>query len=89
MYECYKPGTVEEVREFVDFVLSARSIMPNEPEDPELDPACGDAEPPTTPRRSDFDPRSDLGLGLCPSKLKAFWDTETEKRKGNSQTELW
>jgi hypothetical protein len=37
IYECYHPQTHEEVREYIDFILGSRRILPNEVEDVDSD----------------------------------------------------
>ncbi len=73
IYECYKPRTHEEAKEYINFVLSSRPTAANEAE--ELDPEAIDCESGEEPVRR---PGETAGLNTFSpgSRLKAYLSGE-------------
>ena len=76
VYECFKPQTLEETKEYVNFMLSSRSIIANKVE--ELDSESDEAEP-AIPWRADFNPEQVLQDNFS---LKEYFEDYSANNKG-------
>eukprot|EP01022_Parablepharisma_sp_SALTPOND_P028315 TRINITY_DN70786_c1_g1_i1.p1 TRINITY_DN70786_c1_g1~~TRINITY_DN70786_c1_g1_i1.p1 ORF type:complete len:1010 (-),score=46.68 TRINITY_DN70786_c1_g1_i1:1429-4458(-) len=76
IYDSYRPKNLEMVKEYIDFVLRERSILPNFLEEAAIESI--ENEEPETPRKPDFD---FLSPGKCPINMLSYLHWECEKRK--------
>ncbi len=86
LYECYQPRTLAETKEYLDFVLTRRSILPNELSDPGASVSAV-AEP-----RPDFNftARENGGCDPPQGRLGEYLRLEREKRADpRVQQYLW
>lgn len=74
VYESYSPRTLEEAKEYIRFVMTQRSILPNEVDADQTDPKdCG---------ATDFDFSAEpFGLSF---RLTNYLKSVAERRKGTS-----
>eukprot|EP01022_Parablepharisma_sp_SALTPOND_P016669 TRINITY_DN249_c1_g2_i2.p1 TRINITY_DN249_c1_g2~~TRINITY_DN249_c1_g2_i2.p1 ORF type:complete len:550 (-),score=29.03 TRINITY_DN249_c1_g2_i2:2303-3952(-) len=84
LYESYKPKTLAEVKEYIEFVLAKRTILPNEHH--EFDPDCFLDGLSDIPRGPDFDFSRPVDRKFSQS-LYAFLTNEIQKRQGFSVSE--
>ena len=78
IYECYKPSTLSEAQEYINYMLQNRSILPNEIEELSFDPSePEEQEPIHKPDKYCMEIPSGLSL-----KLTSYLKDEIERRKG-------
>lgn len=81
IYECYKPRTLNDARDFASFILKRRHILPNELDD-------FDQENLSSPNRDDGEEERDFDverqLGQIPNpRLKAYFEEYAARARGN------
>lgn len=77
IYECYKPRNISETREYIDFMLTQRSILPNELQETEHESEVSPV------RQSDFSfEPSQIERQKYSENLLLFLKTEHQKRQG-------
>ena len=80
IFESYKPKTLEEAREYIDFVLSERSIIPQTIEDDDSEALESEITQPSL--KKDYDFLTNQEKGSRSSRFENYLRMEKEKRKG-------
>ena len=82
IFECYKPKTLEETKEYIDFLLTERAILPQDTEEPDAEVL--ESEIIQTHRKKDFDflLNHESNTKIRSPRFASYLKIEEEKRRG-------
>lgn len=82
IFECYKPKTLEEVHEYIDFLLSERAILPQEIEEPDVEVLESEIIQAHPKKDFDFLLNHESNTKIRSQRFATYLRIEEEKRRG-------